>query len=72
MGSLAAVAKHGGSYTVKLTHQLIIAIAFLLFSIVTAMVGVTLGSFTAHRMLGAVLLTTYIACFIVITSIEFS
>jgi sodium/potassium/calcium exchanger 6 len=72
IGSLAAIALRGGSYKVKLTTQLTVAIASLLFSLVASILLVILLKFTAHRLLGVLLVTSYIVFFVVLMAVEFS
>lgn len=72
IGSIAAVTASGGSYRVELTQQLIIAIAFLVFSLLAAVAVVMLRKFTAHRFLGVMLIASYVVFFVVLMAVEFS
>ena len=67
-----AIGLRGGSYKVELNRQLIVAIASLLFSLVASILLVLLLNFTVHRLLGVVLVASYVVFFIVLMAVEFS
>ena len=71
LGFFIAIAKHEGTYTVKMTPQLGVAAGFLIGGLVIAITVVVSRKWTASRLLGIILPTLYAVFVIVLLCVEF-